>query len=106
MTILLLAAAATASPVVVSSLTTAQLAAQCRADDANADATFCTGYILGVFDALSRTRTICPKADRASTAEVVAAARKYLRKNKKAWGGAPSFVVRDALRGAFPCKKK
>jgi hypothetical protein len=36
---------------------------------------------------------------------VLASARKYLRKHKKA-AAAPAFVIRDALRDAFPCKRK
>ena len=89
-------------PVVVSALTTEELIAQCRGKDADPAPSFCTGYILGAFDTLSRARTICPSADRASTIEVVASVRKYLRKQKKS-DAAPAFVVRDALRGAFPC---
>lgn len=106
MILLFLAAAAVPPPVVVSSLTTEQLAAQCVGNDRDTSATFCTGYILGVFDTLSRAHAICPSANKASTAEVVAAPRKYLRKYHMKWSGAPSFVVRDALREAFACKKK
>ena len=106
MMILLLAAAATPAPVVVSSLTTEQLAAQCMGDDRDTHANFCTGYILGVFDTLSRTGAICPSPGKASTAEVIAAPRKYMRKYHKKWSNAPAFVVRDALREAFPCKGK
>jgi hypothetical protein len=103
---LLLLAAAEPPPVVVSSLTTEQLAAQCMGSDRDTRATFCTGYILGVFDTLSRARAICPAAGKASTAEVIAAPRKYIRKYHKKWSAAPAFVVRDALREAFPCGKR
>ena len=72
---ILLFAAAAAQPVVVSSLTTEQLAAQCIGNDRDTRASFCTGYILGVFDTLSSARAICPKAGKASTAEVIAAPR-------------------------------
>lgn len=90
-------------PVVVSSLTTRQLAEDCRGKDTDSAATFCTGYIMGVFDTLSSSHQICPSSDGVSTIDAVAAARKYLRKHPKSWGNAPSFVVRDALRTAFPC---
>ena len=103
MFLLLAAAVAEPPPVVVSSLTTEQLAAQCVGNDRDTRATFCTGYILGVFDALSSTHAICPVAGKASTAEVIAAPRKYMRKYHKKWSAAPAFVVRDALREAFPC---
>lgn len=106
MIMLLLAALAPVDrPVVVSSLTTAQLAQDCRGKDTEADADFCTGYIMGVFDALSLSHQICPSPARASTIQTVAAARKYLRTHKKKWSTAPSFVVRDALKAAFPCKR-
>jgi len=100
------ALAAAEPPVVVSSLGTAQLAESCRGQDADAAATFCTGYVIGVFDALSLSHQICPSPARASTGEVAAAARKYLRTHRKKWSSAPSFVLRDALRAAFPCKGK
>lgn len=108
MILLLSAALASAAPprAVVSSLQTPQLVEACRGKDDDAAATFCTGYILGAFDTLSQSHQICPSAARASTLEVVAAARKYLRTHRKAWDNAPSFVVRDALKTAFPCKGK
>jgi hypothetical protein len=99
---LLALAAATKPPVVVSSLTTRQLAEDCRGKDTDSAATFCTGYIMGVFDTLSSSRQICPSTD-IQTIDAVAAARKYIRKHSKTWGNAPSFVVRDGLRDAFPC---
>ena len=92
-------------PVVVSSLTTQQLLEYCRGKDSDPTANFCTGYILGEFDALSLAGDICPLPARASNIEVAAAVRKYLRARAKKTGtGAPSFVVRDALRDAYPCK--
>ena len=92
-------------PVVVSSLTTQQLLEYCRGKDGDPTANFCTGYILGEFDALSLSGDICPLPARASNIEVAAAVRKYLRARAKKTGtGAPSFVVRDALRDAYPCK--
>ena len=94
-------------PVVVSSLTTQQLLEYCRGKDDDPTANFCTGYILGEFDALSLSGDICPLPARASNIEVAAAVRKYLRARAKKTGtGAPSFVVRDALRDAYPCKRR
>jgi hypothetical protein len=81
--------AAADRPVVVSSVTTAQLLELCRGKDTDPTPNFCTGYI------------------RASNIEVVSSTRKYLRRRAKPTGtGAPSFVVRDALQQAFPCKRK
>jgi len=94
------------APVVVSSLTTTQLAEYCRGKDAEAAPNFCTGYIIGEFDALSLSHEICPSPTRASTLKVVNAARKYLRTHPAKWTSAPSFVVRDALRAAFPCRHR
>ena len=94
-------------PVVVSSLTTQQLLEFCEGKDSDPSANFCTGYILGEFDALSLSGDICPLPARASNIEVAAAVRKYLRARAKKTGtGAPSFVVRDALRDAYPCKRR
>lgn len=106
MILLFLAAAAAEPTVVVSSLTTEQLAAQCMGDDRDTHANFCTGYILGVFDTLSRAGAICPSPGKASTAEVIAAPRKYMRMYHKKWSAAPAFVVRDALVEKFPCGKR
>ena len=106
MILLLLAVLAPIKPaVVVSALTTRQLAQDCRGKDNDPAATFCTGYIMGVFDTASSSRQICPSPTRVSTIDAVAAARKYIRKHPKKWGSAPSFVVRDALRAAFPCDR-
>jgi len=99
-----LMAAPTDAPVVVSSLRTEQLADACRGEDSESTPGFCTGYILGAFDTLSMARQICPSATSASTLEAIAATRKYLRTHRKAWDSAPAFIVRDALKGAFPCK--
>ena len=93
-------------PVVVSSLTTQQLLEFCEGKDSDPSANFCTGYILGEFDALSLSGDICPLPARASNVKVAAAVRKYLyARAKKTGTGAPSFVVRDALRDAYPCKR-
>jgi DNA-binding LytR/AlgR family response regulator len=108
MILFLLAAAATTPPppVVVSALQTDQLVERCRGKDADPAATFCTGYILGVFDALSASHEICVKPTQSSTIKAVAAARKYLRTHRKQWSSAPAFIVRDALRASFPCKPR
>lgn len=93
-----------APPVVVSPLQTSQLAEACSGRDADTTASFCTGYILGAFDALSLSHQICPSAANASTIKVVSVARKYLRSHKKSWSSAPIFVIRTALKTAFACK--
>lgn len=98
--------AAADRPVVVSSLTTQQLIEHCRGKDTDPTPNFCTGYILGEFDTLSLSHQICPSPAGVSNIEALAAARKYLRSHAKRAADAPSFVVRDALRHAFPCKGK
>ncbi|NII59382.1 Rap1a/Tai family immunity protein [Sphingomonas aerolata] len=92
-------------PVVVSALTTQELIAQCRGKDADPAPSFCTGYILGAFDTLSMAREICPSATKGSTIDAVATTRKYLRTKGKKAKAAPIFVVRDALRRSFACKR-
>jgi hypothetical protein len=92
-------------PVVVSALTTEALIAQCRGKDADPAPSFCTGYILGAFDTLSMAREICPSATKGSTIDAVATTRKYLRTKGKKAKAAPIFVVRDALRRSFACKR-
>lgn len=93
-------------PVVVSALTTERLARYCEGKDTDPASDFCTAYILGVFDSLSAARRICPSVERASTRDVVAAARRFVRDHPERWSRAPSFVVRDALRSAFPCGRQ
>lgn len=102
----LMLAVAAPSPVVVSALQSEQLARACSGKDDDTSASFCTGYILGVFDALSLAKQICPSAKKASTRQVVTAVRKALRRDPDHWSSAPSFLVRDALQQAFPCKRK
>ena len=92
-------------PVVVSALTTEELIVQCRGKDADPAPSFCTGYILGAFDTLSMAREICPSATKGSTIDAVATTRKYLRTKGKKAKAAPIFVVRDALRRSFACKR-
>ncbi|WP_242137611.1 Rap1a/Tai family immunity protein [Sphingomonas sp. TREG-RG-20F-R18-01] len=106
MLLVLALAASSPPPVVVSSLQTADLAERCKGKDADPAATFCTGYILGAFDALSLSHQICPSPTRASTIRAVAVARKYLRTHREVWDSAPTFVVRTALKAEFPCKRK
>jgi hypothetical protein len=106
MLLVLVALALEETPVVVSSLTTTQLVEFCRGKDSDAAPNFCTGYIMGEFDALSVAHEICPSPTRSSMLKVVSAARKYLRTHPAEWTSAPSFVVRDALRAAFPCKHR
>ncbi|TCP35067.1 Rap1a/Tai family immunity protein [Sphingomonas sp. BK235] len=103
---LALLAAAADRPVVVSSITTPQLVELCRGKDDDPTANFCTGYILAEFDALSLARQICPSPARASNMKVAATVRKYLRKRGRKATAAPAFVVRDALRAAYPCKRR
>lgn len=98
--------AADPPPVVVSPLESAQLARACSGKDSDTSASFCTGYILGIFDALSLAQEICPSAKKASTRQAVVAVRKALRLHPDRWTSAPSFLVRDALKQAFPCKRK
>ncbi len=99
-------AAAAPSRVVVSPLESEQLARACSGKDDDTSASFCTGYILGVFDALSLAQDICPSAKKASTRQAVVAVREALRLHPDRWSSAPSFLVRDALKQAFPCKRK
>ncbi len=91
--------------VVVSSITAEQLAEHCRGKDADTAPNFCTGYIVGEFDALSLSHEICPSPVKTSTVTAVSTVRKYLRTHPAKWSSAPSFIVRDALRAAFPCKR-
>ena len=97
--------AAADRPVVVSSLTAGQLVDYCRARDGDPGATLCTGYIIGAFDGLSLSHQICPTAARASNLEVAAIVRTYLRRHRAKASAAPVFLVRDALRAAFPCQR-
>lgn len=98
--------AAADRPVVVSALTTERLVEECRGKDDDPAPSFCTGYIIAAFDTLSLAHKICPSPARASTIEVVAAVRKQLRRRGTKATAAPAFFVRDALRSAFPCKRK
>lgn len=105
MSFLLAALAAAHPPVVVSSLETRQLVEYCHGSDIDRTYNFCSGYIMAEFDTLSLSHQICPSVNDSSI-RAIARTRKYLNRHREKWGSAPSFVVRDALRASFPCKRK
>jgi hypothetical protein len=82
-----------------------------------ADASHCTGYILGVVDGYAVTEAaekarlhfssplICfPKEGFMPTPQVVRIVVKYLRVNAKNLGDPAALLVLQALQEAFPCK--
>ncbi|AHE52824.1 hypothetical protein NX02_05425 [Sphingomonas sanxanigenens DSM 19645 = NX02] len=87
-----------------STVTASFLAGSCegtKLDPLEAD--FCSGYIIGVYDALSLNGLICPSAA-STTMQAVAIGRKEILDHPERWDRNPSVLVRDALKRAFPCR--
>ncbi|MCW2405270.1 hypothetical protein M2336_001899 [Sphingobium sp. B1D7B] len=109
---LLLMFAAAAHPtdnyVSMSSVTGAQIAQMCAADQPNnGRVTFdpCNSYILGVADILQLRRATCRPPSDAATLQTVVIARRYIKDHPEKWGSHPAFMIGDALLQAFPCRK-
>lgn len=97
------AEAPAATPIVASSLTIPLLLQTCEGARTDLTANFCTGYIMGTFDALSFARKICPPDNGVDTLQAVSFTRKYLSDHPEEWGKAPGILVASALKQLFPC---
>lgn len=87
----------------LSTMTTADLVQACNRPRQELAMDFCTGYILGVYDALSLSREMCPRESSAATLQAVAIARKYLNDHPELWDRAPPYLLATAFKQAFPC---
>jgi hypothetical protein len=67
--------------------------------------TFCTGYILGVYDGMSAGNAICPTYG-ATGYQAINVARKYLREHPELWSKAPSYLLGQAFKSTFPATAK
>lgn len=106
MDLILALAAAAHPPVVLSAQSTADFVEQCRGADADMTGNFCTGYIVGVEDALALSRVICPPPNGPTTLQAVAITRKFINDHPEKWNEHPASLVRQALRPAFPCSSR
>jgi hypothetical protein len=68
------------------------------------DATEFRGYVVGVFDILDGSGTICT-GDNVNKRQVGAVVVKYLNDNPARWSDPAYILVTEALKKAFPCKK-
>lgn len=101
------AAPASQAPIVTTSIETSELLTACRGDRTDLTQNFCTGYIMGIFDALSFARQICPSPySDTTTLQAVAVTRKFLDEHPEEWSKAPIFLVRKALLSAFSCPRR
>lgn len=101
----LAAGGACPQPVPQSSVTTTALYQACQRSHEPLEEDQCSGYILATFDALSRTRRICPPVNiEGGSLQAVIIGRRYLAAHPEKWSAGPSFVLEDAFREAFPCK--
>jgi hypothetical protein len=90
--------------VIVSSMPTSAVVNSCRnAGDVNR--VDCSGYLMGVFDAMSLSRSICPPTTRGITGQAIAVALKYLNDNPQEWHHGPAYVIGQGFQAAFPCRK-
>jgi hypothetical protein len=95
-------AAPAQQPYILSTATTAVLAAVCRESKNPLGANFCTGYILAAYDRMSMSRQICPR-DGITTEQVMAVGRQFLASHPELWDRHPSYVLELAFGAAFGC---
>lgn len=100
------AAVETPDQVVLSSTRMGRLAQACEGAATDLRESYCTGFILGAFDALSIAGAICPSAAEATTISAIAATRKYIADHPEEWSEPPIAIVMRALEKTFPCRRK
>ena len=89
-----------------STMETAVLARQCAVtQETSLVADMCVSYILGVYDALSTSRVICPGPG-SSTLQAVVIGRRRLAENPADWSKSAAFLIGTSLKKAFPCPKR
>ncbi|MCJ2070051.1 hypothetical protein MKK75_14815 [Methylobacterium sp. J-030] len=90
------------APIVVSTVTTSMLLAECRGSRSELSADFCLGYIIAYFDLMSIRREICPKSG-AATQQASAIGRRFVEAHPELWDRHPSYLLELAFKAAFPC---
>ena len=65
---------------------------------------FCEGYIEAHAEALTYEGKACIEVD-IDPAQLIAVVNKYLADHPELWNRGASWLVRNALIGAFPCSK-
>jgi len=63
------------------------------------------GFIYGVYDAYELNDLTCP-GDGVTKGQVLAVVAKFLKANPERWNEPAFYLVKDALKGAFPCPAK
>lgn len=86
----------------LSSISGGMLVQECQSDRGAVN-DFCTGYILGIADALQLARVTCRPSSDAATIQTVAIVRRYIDEHPERWGEHSSLIVRESLMAAFPC---
>lgn len=89
----------------VSTVTTGMLVQECRQTQGTVMG-FCTGYILGVADALQLDHRTCRPNSDVGTLQTVEIVRRYLEAHPEQWSIHALVIVRWALIEAFPCPRR
>jgi len=90
-------------PVSLSTITGGMLVSLCsKSEGTQLDP--CASYILGVADTLQIGRVTCRPQSDAATLQTLTVVRRYLHDHPELWDRHPAFLVRDALKGVFPCR--
>lgn len=95
---------AAAQGVSVSETTGGMLADTCKSENSVLN-DYCTGYILGVADALQLEGRTCRPHAPLGLSQVLAVVKKYLRDNPERWNLPGYMAVSNALVDAFPCRQ-
>lgn len=98
-----LSAAQTGTQVVVSSVTSYDLAQICSKSPSPLSMDFCAGYVLASMDRMSISQEICP-AGQTISAVTMAYTRKYISDHPEQWRLHPSELVKHALTELYPCR--
>lgn len=63
----------------------------------------CGSFITGVIDGLSLGGEICPTNETAGAHQMSVIAYRSVKDAPLRWGEPATFIIADALRGAYPC---
>ena len=98
-------APSSSQPIGVSSLGADTFGTDCSRDEGILK-TFCVGYILGAADQLAIGGEICRPVASSGNVQTLAIVRTFLARNPALKSKHPAWLVKEALRGPFPCAKK
>ncbi len=83
-------------------LSGSELLSYCESATVTNTATWCLGYVLGVWHMTTVDHRVCPPSD-VTSGQLRRAVIKYLQRHPEALKRQPAGLVLEALEAAFPC---